>query len=87
MHFFFFFWTAWTKGCTNALLHQEEQKELNLLSLPQLNTRLVSMSFLVSSWQVNNLKAADWIAEVLYLSMICDIAHNCIISCIEAEAL
>jgi hypothetical protein len=45
------------------------------------------MSLLVSSWQVNNLNVANWIAEVPYLSMICDIGHNCIISFIDAEGL
>jgi len=38
VHIFLFFCTAWTQGCTDALLYQEGQKELNLFPPPQLNT-------------------------------------------------
>ncbi|XP_040379107.1 ras-related protein Rab-9B-like isoform X2 [Oryza brachyantha] len=36
---------SWTEGCTNAMLHQEEQKELSLLSLSQLNARLRTVRY------------------------------------------
>lgn len=38
MSIFLFICTAWTKGCTDALLYQEGQKELNLFPPSQLNT-------------------------------------------------
>lgn len=38
VYIFLFFCTAWTQGCTDALLYQEGQKELNLFPPPQLNT-------------------------------------------------
>jgi hypothetical protein len=35
--------TAWTRGCTNAVFHQEEQEKINFPPLSQLNTRWVGL--------------------------------------------
>jgi hypothetical protein len=37
VYIFLYFCTAWTKGCTDALLYQEGQKEFNLFPLPKFN--------------------------------------------------